>query len=118
MHALNALRLAAMRCRARARVDLFNACALLANERAVAAPAYAEALLRTLEQGLSKRPTFYVPGSIDVSFDERWLMTLIFAFRANDLDSAAFLIARRIAPQARRSVGFLAAGVARELETL
>ena len=114
---LNRLRIAALRCRAAARLDLFRACALLGAERVADAPVFADALLRTLEQGLAARPAFYAPGSEELSFDESWLMSLIAALRDDDMASATFLINSRIAPHARRSLGFLAAGVARGLET-
>lgn len=115
---LNRLRIAALRCRAAARLDLFRACALLGAEKMADAPAFADALLRTLEQGLPRRPVFYAPRSEELSFDESWLMSLIAALRDDDMGSATFLINSRIAPQARRSLGFLAAGLARGLETV
>lgn len=116
--ALNRLRLAALRCRAAARLDLFRACAMLGADREATTPAFAEALLRTLDQGLNEAPVFHAPGADDLSFDERWLMSLIGALRADDMPSATFLINSRIAQPARRSLGFLAARVAHGIDSL
>ncbi|SFE29512.1 hypothetical protein [Roseivivax sediminis] len=113
---LDMLRRTAARCRATPRADLFRACALLGAERSVAAPRFAEALLRTLDQGLGRPVRIYKRGSTELSFDERWLLALIAAFRRDDDASATFLVSRRLTHASRRSIGFLARGLSMGLE--
>ncbi|KAA9006097.1 hypothetical protein [Histidinibacterium aquaticum] len=113
---LGRLRMTGMRCRAAARSDLFDTCAALGSDREAGSAAFAEALMRSLDQVPGRRWVLYRPGSRDVSFDERWLLALIDALRRGDEDSATFLIRRRIAHADRRPLGFLAAGLARTLE--
>lgn len=115
---LNKLRLLALRCRAAARLDLFQACALLSTDRETAANAYADALFRTLDQGLGRPPRIYVPGSRDLSFDERWLMALIEATESGDDASRTFLLTSRLRPKARRALAFLVKNLTDRLDTV
>ncbi|RVV97437.1 hypothetical protein EKE94_12865 [Mesobaculum littorinae] len=117
-HALFHLRMAALNCRAAARLDLFRACQMLSLDRDAAATATAEALVRTLGQALHRAPRFYRPGSADISFDESWLVSLIGALQRGDDMSATFLLHSRVSPEARRSVGFLAAKLAGGLHSV
>lgn len=107
---LDRIRSAAERSRSASHLDLYRACAMLSDGDALVTPGYAEALVRTLEQALQRRPRFYRPGNAEISFDEAWLMALLRALRTGDRDSATFLLHRRIRPAARRSVLFLAHG--------
>ena len=66
---LNRLRWVARRCRSAARVDLFEACAILSTDRDVADTAHAEVLMKSLSQVLGKAPVFYRPGVGEVSFE-------------------------------------------------
>lgn len=115
---INHLRLVAMRCRSSARIDLFEACALLAHERETAALAFAEALLRGLRQALGRTPVFHAPGTTELSFDEAWLMRCLDRARAGDIDSLTFLLRRQVRPEAARSLGFLITNMAERLDTL
>lgn len=109
---LNALRVVALSCRVAARDDLFQACAMLSQTKAVARDAHARALVKCLREALGKAPIFYRPGEKHMSFDEAWLLRLIAATEANDGDSVTFLIASRIPPIHRRHIAFLARGIA------
>lgn len=109
---LATIRIAALECRASARLDLFRACAMLGPDREAAAGMSLDALLRTLGQALGRTPRFYRPGTANLSFDERWLLSLLTALRRQDAHSATFLIHSRVPHHARRSVAFLAGRVA------
>lgn len=109
---LNQTRLAALSCRSAARMDVFEACALLSLERSVAAPAAAAALVRALPEALGDRPVFFRPGVETLSFDEAWLLRTIAARQGGDGDSLAFLLGSRVAPAMRRQIGFLLATLA------
>lgn len=104
---LNRLRWVARRCRAAARVDLFEACAVLSIDRDVADTAHAEVLMKSLSQALGKAPVFYRPGEAEVSFDEAWLMRVITALREDDDASLVFLLRSRVHPSACRNLTYL-----------
>ena len=82
--ALEKLRAMALKCRANRRLDLDRACRMLSSDSGEAGRAFASALVRTLSQGLGRAPVFYKPGSREVSFDERWLISLMAAVQHDD----------------------------------
>jgi hypothetical protein len=109
------LRVLAPICRAKARLDLFEACAMLSDNRNQAAQAYADALLRTLEQGLGRIPIIHRAGSAEMSFDELWLAALFDADARNDTDSFMFLTRARLNRLAVRQIGFLITSLSQKL---
>ena len=109
-HRLNRLRLSAMRCRARARVDVSEACDLLCVDEAQSELRFEEALLRSLHQGLGRKPRFYAVGAGEESFDERWLLQVLDAAERGDMASVEFLIRSRIDKIMQRSIRFLIRG--------
>lgn len=108
---LNRLRIIALDCRAAARADLFEACALLAHEEDTAHDAHARALLKCLRQAIACQPTLYQPGTAEVSFDEAWLIQGLAAAKAGDHDSFAFLIRSRVPKIHQRHIAFLIKGI-------
>jgi hypothetical protein len=109
---LNALRVVALDCRVAARTDLFTACALLSHQQTVAQDAFAKALFKCLRQATHRKPVFYQPGTVEMSFDEAWLIRAVMAAHHGDGDSVAFLIRSRVAPMHQRQVSFLVTGIA------
>ena len=112
---LNRLRFHATTCRASARLDIFDACAVLDADTNRAEDARIKTLLRVLGQALDKEPDFLRPGETALSFDERWLMAALRAKSEGDGDSFAFLICSRVEHSKRRVFGFLLSGVERAL---
>ncbi|WP_254685014.1 hypothetical protein [Tateyamaria omphalii] len=104
---LNHLRFVSMTCRAKRRADLFEACALLHATRSASQEAHAEALMRCLAQALGKQPRLYAPGTVEMTFDESWLLRLGQAIAVGDEGSVAFLLKSRVLPEHRRLVRFL-----------
>lgn len=104
---LNRLRFVAMACRVKPRTDLFEACALLQVDRNASQAAHAEALMRCLNEALGQPARLHAPGSVELTFDEMWLLELGRALARSDNGSAAFLVGRRVQPQHRRLVRFL-----------
>ncbi|MCE8005436.1 hypothetical protein [Aestuariivita sp.] len=104
---LNHLRMTALRCRSAARADLFEACALLSTDRNRARNAHADALMRCIGSALNTRPIFFRPGEAEISFDERWLVSLARAHATKDEASFTFLMASRVDKWAIRNLGFL-----------
>ncbi|MEM9047111.1 MAG: hypothetical protein AAGC92_00200 [Pseudomonadota bacterium] len=109
---VNRLRFHAAGCRSAARLDLFRACALLSPVTEEAEAAGCSALIRVLGQALEKSPVFFKPGVDPLSFDEAWLVSIIDARLRGDLDSVAFLVLRRVAPEKRRAFMLLIDAVA------
>lgn len=108
---LNFLRFVALDCRAKARADIFEACALLSLEKSTSQVAHADALMRCLDQALGKRAVLYRPGTEETSFDEDWLLELGRAIARGDEQSTTFLIFSRVRPQSRRHVRFFMGGI-------
>ncbi|PJI84415.1 hypothetical protein BC777_3473 [Yoonia maricola] len=111
---LNALRVVALRCRVAARTDLFEACALIANTPGAAQDAYAQALFQCLREAITTKPVFFQPGTVELSFDEAWLVRALMAAAQNDGDSLTFLIRSRVAKIHQRHISFLINGIAAE----
>lgn len=109
---LNHLRFVEMNCRAKPRADLFEACALLKGEMAASRDAHAEALMRCLGEAFGKPARLHAPGTLELTFDERWLMCLGMACDSNDEDSQRFLLNSRVAFENHRLVRFLIGRVA------
>ncbi|MEJ8562162.1 hypothetical protein QTO30_13625 [Yoonia sp. GPGPB17] len=108
---LNALRVTALGCRTAARTDLFEACALISNKENTARDAFAQALFRCLSQAVSTKPVFFQPGTVEMSFDESWLIRALIASRTGDGDSLAFLIRSRVPKIHQRQIAFLIKGI-------
>lgn len=103
------LRVLMRQCRAKARVEVFTACAFLQQNPSHLAQAYADALLRILAQALPSGFVVHAPQSAERSFDENWLMALMDSIRRGDQSSTDFLLRARLPHSVRRSVGWLAA---------
>ncbi|MCR8827507.1 hypothetical protein [Pseudosulfitobacter koreensis] len=107
-----ALRIAACGCRASARIEVEQACAMID-----ASPDKAlHTLLGALPAAFGRPTRFYRLGESELSFDERWLLAAIDAARRADSDSLYFLIARRVPVHLRRWVAFLLHSVAATLD--
>jgi hypothetical protein len=113
---LTLLRMLMRTCRAKARIPVFEACALLHHAPAQSAQVYADALLRALVQALPKPPVIHTVTAAERSFDEDWLLALLSAIAREDHASATFLLRARLPLHYRRSVGWLAAQLAERLD--
>lgn len=115
---LNTLRLVGRQCRAKARTDLFEACAVLSTDKTVADVAFAETLMRCLSQALGKQPILFLPGEAEVSFDEAWLLQLASSIARADQSSTDFLLRSRVQAHARRHCGFLMKSIIENFEVV
>ncbi|WP_380058827.1 hypothetical protein ACFE33_15540 (plasmid) [Falsihalocynthiibacter sp. SS001] len=111
---LDTLRSIARECRTAAQSDLFNACAVLSTQKAKARDAHARVLLKCLQQATNRKPTFFRPGTQEVTFDEAWLVRAVVAATEGDDDSFAFLLRSRVPPLHQRQVGFLLIGISEQ----
>ncbi len=112
---LNALRVTALECRVAARTDIFRACALISSKQDTARDAFSQALFRCLREAISSKPVFFQPGTVELSFDEAWLMRALIASRDGDGDSLAFLIRSRVPKMYQRQISFLIKGISDQL---
>jgi hypothetical protein len=112
MRFLNHLRMVSMACRSKPRTDLFEACALLHSERSASVDAYVDALMRCLSDTLGKPAKLFAPGTLEMTFDEHWLVQLGCACGRGDLASQRFLLGSRVDFEDRRLVRFLIGRIA------
>jgi hypothetical protein len=113
---LSMLRMLMRTCRAKARLEVFEACALLHHSPNQSAQVYADALLRALANALPRPPVIHAMNSDEYSFDERWLLSLMSAIARDDQASARFLLRTRLPLHYRRSIGWLCAQLVARLE--
>ena len=118
MHILNQLRMVSLQCRSSARIDLEQACALLLADPADAQLRHAEILMRGFHQAVVKRPVLYRPGTVELSFDEAWLGSLLDALNRGDDDSFQFLIQSRVPRWTRRNLAFLIRSVSDQFDNI
>lgn len=90
------LRIAALECRAAARIDL-DACAVL--DPGADAADLAALLARALPRAMKVRPVIHAPGTRQRSFDEDWLLAVQGAVATGDAASERFLLRRRCTPR-------------------
>lgn len=108
---LNALRVTALDCRVAARTDIFHACALLSNKEDTARDAFSQTLFKCLSETIRTKPVFFQPGTVELSFDEAWLIRALIASREADGDSLSFLIRSRVPRMYQRQISFLIKGI-------
>ena len=104
---LNHLRMAAMDCRAAARTDLFEACALLSLDGENAKRTFVATFVKCLPKAAHASIKWHAPGVVEMSFDEAWVMQCLSRIADGDQDSLSFLLKSRISPADRRYIGFL-----------
>ena len=115
---LNRIRFSAAACRTSARLDLFDACAVLESRGHEGEQAHVATLIRVLGQALGTRPVFRRAGATGLSFDEAWLLATINARTAGDDASFTFLVNRRVAASKRRIFALLVSGLAERLSAM
>ncbi len=115
--ALVLLRVLMRTCRAKARVEVFETCALLLHAPQEGAQDYADALLRILGSALPSGLIIHSVKAQERSFDENWLLALFAALERDDDASTSFLLRARLPLHLRRPVGWLAAELVRRTAT-
>lgn len=116
--ALNWTRLTSVKCRTAARVDLFEACALLHLDRDTAKRDYVNAFVRCFSTALGAPAIWHNPGESELSFDEKWLAQALDAVARDDGISLNFLLRSRLKASDRRYIGFLIIGMARQFSMI
>ena len=115
---LNRLRLCAMECRVAARVDLFEACALLTLEGEDAKRTFMATFVKCLSNAVHGPVKWYRPGAEEVTFDEAWVLRCLSTIEAGDTDSLSFLLRSQVAQDDRRYIGYLLGRISDQFRTV
>ena len=80
------------------RIDIFKACDLVQFDIELITPEVLSIFVRSLPQAFGRPVNFSQPGAIALTWDEKWLVTLVSAVSRADYDSVNFLIKSAVKP--------------------
>ena len=80
------------------RIDIFKACDLVQIDFELITPEILSLFIRSLSQAFGRPINFYEPGAENMTWDEKWLVSIISAVSRADYDSVNFLIKSSVKP--------------------
>ena len=80
------------------RIDIFKACDLVQIDFELITPEILSLFIRSLSQAFGRPINFYEPGAENMTWDEKWLVSIISAVSRADYDSVNFLIKSVVQP--------------------
>ena len=80
------------------RIDIFKACDLVQIDFELITPEILSLFIRSLSQAFGRPINFYEPGAENMTWDEKWLVSIISAVSRADYDSVNFLIKSVVKP--------------------
>jgi hypothetical protein len=89
---LERVRACAKEVRAYPRLDMFKACQLISMDIELLSSEVLEILVRSLPQAFGRQLTIHPPGTLHISWDEKWLLSLVNSVSISDFDSVKFLV--------------------------
>ena len=95
---LEAVRQAAKQARSMPKMDVFKACELVQLDIELLTPELLSIFIRSLPQALGRSTHFLPTGTSGLSWDEKWVISLVSAISRADYDSVHFLIKTSIKP--------------------
>ena len=95
---LEAIREHAKQARSLPKIDVFKACELVQLDIELVTPELLSIFVRSLPQAFGRPTNFFSSGSLELSWDEKWLISLVSAISRADYDSVHFLIKTSIKP--------------------
>ena len=95
---LEAVREQAKQARSLPKMDIFKACELVQLDIELLTPEILSIFVRSLPQAFGRSTHFFPAGTTELSWDEKWLISLVSAISRADYDSAHFLIKTCIKP--------------------
>ena len=95
---LESVREEAKQARSMPRIDVFKACELVQLDIELLTPELLSIFIRSLPQAFGRSTHFLPAGSLELSWDEKWLISLVSAISRADYDSVHFLIKTNIKP--------------------
>jgi len=100
---LESVREEAKQARSMPRIDVFKACELVQLDIELLTPELLSIFIRSLPQAFGRSTHFLPAGTMELSWDEKWLISLVSAISRADYDSVHFLIKTNIKPIHQRS---------------
>ena len=95
---LEAVRQEAKQARSMPKVDVFKACELVQLDVELLTPELLSIFIRSLPQAFGRSTHFLPTGTLELSWDEKWVVSLVSAISRADYDSVHFLIKTSIKP--------------------
>ena len=95
---LEEIREHAKKARSLPRIDIFKACNLVQIDFELITPEILSIFIRSLSQAFGRSVNFSEAGSTSLTWDEKWLVSLISAVSRADYDSVNFLIKASVKP--------------------
>ena len=95
---LEAVREHARQARSLPRIDMFKACELVQFDIELVTPEVLNIFVRSLPQAFGRPTHFFPTGTSELTWDEKWLISLISAVSRADYDSVHFLIKTSVKP--------------------
>ncbi len=89
---LERVRACAKEVRAYPSLDMFKACQLISMDIELLSSEVLEILVRSLPLAFGRHLAIQPPGAVVISWDERWLLSLVSSVSNADFDSVQFLV--------------------------
>ena len=105
---LEAVREEAKQARSMPKIDVFKACELVQLDIELLTPELLSIFIRSLPQALGRSTHFLPNGTLELSWDEKWLISLVSAISRADYDSVHFLIKTSIKPIHQKPCQYIA----------
>jgi hypothetical protein len=99
---LERARACALEVRAYPRLDILRACQLISLDIDLLSSEMLEIFIRSLPQAFGRQIIIHRPGAEQLSWDEKWLLSIIEAVSRADYDSVHFLIESVVKQKHRR----------------
>ena len=95
---LEEIREHAKKARSLPRIDIFKACDLVQIDFELLTPEILSVFIRSLSQAFGRPVNFSEAGSRSLTWDEKWLVSVVSAVSRADYDSVNFLIKSAVQP--------------------
>ena len=106
---LEEIRDLAKKARSLPRIDIFKACDLVQIDFELLTPEILSVFIRSLSQAFGRAVDFSESGTSSLTWDEKWLVSLVSAVSRADYDSVNFLINSAVKPVHREQCRSLVA---------
>ena len=98
LNLLEEIRDHARKARSLPRIDIFKACDLVQIDFELITPEILSVFMRSLSQAFGRSVNFSEAGARSLTWDEKWLVSIISAVSRADYDSVNFLIKSAVQP--------------------
>jgi len=98
LNLLEEIRDHAKKARSLPRIDIFKVCDLVQIDFELLTPEILSVFIRSLSQAFGRPVNFSEAGAISLTWDEKWLVSVVSAVSRADYDSVNFLIKSAVQP--------------------